>query len=190
MLACASAGLIHSIVFGGFSSESLKDRIRDCKAKLIVASDGSFRNGKVISLKENVDIALKDCPSVKKVIVVKRCKNKVSMKNKRDYWWHDEMSNVKNHEFKAVEMDSEDTLFILYTSGTTGKPKGVLHTQAGYLLFVYQTFKWVFDIKEKDVYWCTTDIVFITGHSYIVYGPLANNGTSLMFEGSPMYPKP
>ena len=191
MLACARIGLIHSIVFGGFSSESLKDRINDCNAKLIVTSDGGFRNGKIIPLKENIDKALKGCPSVKKVIIVKRCKNKISMKKNRDCWFHDEMSKPKiNDKCKAIEMDSEDPLFILYTSGTTGKPKGVLHTQAGYLLYVYQTFKWIFDIRDDDIYWCTADIGWITGHSYIIYGPLSNSATSLMYEGSPTYPHP
>tara|TARA_Y100000310_G_scaffold342247_1_gene444586 strand:+ start:4629 stop:6584 length:1956 start_codon:yes stop_codon:yes gene_type:complete len=191
MLACARMGLIHSIVFGGFSSTSLKDRIQDCEAKMVITSDGSFRNGKIIPLKKNVDKALEDCPSVKKVIVVQRCKNKVTMKKSRDIWWHDEMSNPEiKDQYAAEKMDSEDTLFILYTSGTTGKPKGVLHTQAGYLLYAYQTFKWVFDIKENDVYWCTADIGWITGHSYIIYGPLSNSATTIMYEGGPTYPNP
>ena len=190
MLSCARIGLIHSIVFGGFSSESLKDRIQDCGAKLVITSDGSFRNGKIIPLKQNVDKTIEDCNSVKKVIVVQRCKNKITMRKNTDVWWHEEMSKTTKDECNAEEMDSEDPLFILYTSGTTGKPKGVLHTQAGYLLYVYQTFKWIFDIKDNDVYWCTADIGWITGHSYIIYGPLANGATSLMYEGSPMYPNP
>jgi len=146
MLACARIGLIHSIIFGGFSSESIKDRIQDCESKMVITSDGSFRNGKIIPLKQNVDKALKDCPSVKKVIVVERCKNKISMRKNRDFWWHNEMSSPKTKDqYMAEKMNSEDPLFILYTSGTTGKPKGVLHTQAGYLIYAYQTFKWIFN---------------------------------------------
>ncbi len=187
MLACARIGAVHSIVFGGFSSESLKDRIQDCKSKIVITSDGSFRNGKVIPLKENADAALKDCPTVKKIIVVQRCKNKIAMKRGLDLWWHEEISKTSSKS-EPAQMNSEDPLFILYTSGTTGKPKGVLHTQAGYLLYVHQTFKWIFDIREKDIYFCTADIGWITGHSYIIYGPLSNGATSLMYEGGPMHP--
>src|SRR3989338_8565409 len=146
MLSCARAGIIHSVVFGGFSSDSLKDRILDCKSKLVITSDGSYRNGKIIPLKQNADMAVEKCSFVKKIIVVKRCGNKVKMKKGRDLWWHQEMSkkSIKD-EFPAVSMDAENPLFILYASGTTGKPKGVLHTRAGYLLYAYETFRWVFD---------------------------------------------
>ena len=191
MLACARIGAVHSVVFGGFSSESLKDRIIDSEAKMLITSDGSFRNGKVIPLKDYADEALRNLKIVSKAVIVKRTGNKIKMKKGRDFWWHELMQEgYAKTNCNLEHMQSEDPLFILYTSGTTGKPKGILHTQAGYLLYVYQTFKWIFDIKENDVYWCTADIGWITGHSYIVYGPLANGATSLMFEGTPFYPKP
>jgi acetyl-CoA synthetase len=191
MLACARIGAIHSVVFGGFSAEALRDRILDCGAKMLICADGYYRGGRIIRSKDNPDIALKACPDVKKVIVVKRANIGINMQPGRDYWWHDEMvaEDIKPYCEPEV-MDAEDPLFILYTSGSTGKPKGVLHTQAGYLLFAYQTFKWIFDVKEEDTFWCTADIGWITGHSYIVYGPLAFGATSLVFEGVPTYPHP
>jgi len=191
MLACARIGVIHSVVFGGFSAESLRDRILDCEAKLVVTTDGGFRGGKVIALKENVDIALRECSSVEACIVSKRSHIDIAMEKGRDTWWEEEMAAKDiTSECEPEEMDAEDPLFILYTSGSTGKPKGVLHTTGGYLLYALQTTKWIFDIKDGDTYWCTADIGWVTGHSYIVYGPLALGATSVMFEGVPTYPNP
>ena len=191
MLACARIGAIHSIVFGGFSAEALRDRIQDCGSAVLVTADGYYRSGKTVSSKAGADTAVAQCPTVKDVFVVKRVGNEVVMKQGRDHWYHEE---VAAPDIKAVcepePMDAEDILFILYTSGSTGKPKGVIHTTAGFLLYTMQTCKWIFDVKDEDTYWCTADIGWITGHSYIVYGPLANGATSLMFEGVPNYPKP
>jgi acetyl-CoA synthetase len=191
MLACARIGAVHSVVFGGFSADALRDRILDCGAKMLICSDGYYRGGRIIRSKDNSNKALEQCPDVEAVIVVKRANIGVDMLTNRDRWWHEEMTqpDIKPHCLPEV-LDAEDPLFILYTSGSTGKPKGVLHTQAGYLLFAYQTFKWVFDAKEEDTYWCTADIGWVTGHTYIVYGPLAFGATSLMFEGVPTYPHP
>ncbi|MBI5345268.1 MAG: acetate--CoA ligase, partial [Deltaproteobacteria bacterium] len=191
MLACARIGAIHSVVFGGFSAASLRDRIQDSASRLVVTSDEGIRGGKPVPMKGNCDTALDGCPSVEKVIVVRRTGNAVPMKKGRDLWWHDETAapGITN-QCEAVSMDSEDPLFILYTSGSTGKPKGVLHTTGGYLLFGALTFKWIFDCKDPDIYFCTADIGWVTGHTYIVYGPLACGATSLMFEGIPTYPDP
>ncbi|MCI0480974.1 MAG: acetate--CoA ligase, partial [Candidatus Dadabacteria bacterium] len=189
MLACTRIGAPHSIVFGGFSAESLRDRINDSKARVLITSDGGYRRGGIVPLKKNSDDALTDTPSIEKVVVVKRVGDKadIKMKKGRDHWWHELMANA--HPYCEPErMDSEDMLFMLYTSGTTGKPKGIVHTTGGYLVGVYATMKWVFDLKEEDTYWCTADIGWVTGHSYIIYGPLANGATSLMYEGAPDYP--
>ncbi|MEK7814010.1 MAG: acetate--CoA ligase, partial [Candidatus Desantisbacteria bacterium] len=191
MLACARIGAIHSVVFGGFSAQSLRERINDCQAKLLVTVDGGFRAGKVLALKQHVDEALEGCLSVETCLVFKRTNMPVEMKAGRDVWG-DEGLKDKNLslECEPEEMDAEDPLFILYTSGSTGKPKGLLHTTAGYLMFVSESFKYIFDYHDEDTYWCTADIGWITGHSYIVYGPLANGATTLMFEGVPTYPHP
>ncbi len=190
MLACTRIGAIHSIVFGGFSAEALRDRIQDCESSLLITTDGSFRAGKVIGLKKNADQALEECPSVKTCIVCNRTGTEIPMKEGRDVWWHEETESPDiSGECEPEQMDAEDPLFILYTSGSTGKPKGVMHTTGGYLVYVYQTFKWIFDYKEEDVFWCTADIGWVTGHSYIVYGPLANGASSVMFEGVPSYPQ-
>jgi acetyl-CoA synthetase len=191
MLACARIGAVHSVVFGGFSAEALRDRILDCGARLLICADGYYRGGRIIRSKDNADTALNVCPLVKDVIVVKRADIGVNIEEGRDRWWHDEMAAEDIKPYCEPEvMDAEDPLFILYTSGSTGKPKGVLHTQAGYLLYCYQTFKWIFDVKEEDTFWCTADIGWVTGHSYIVYGPLSFGATGLMFEGVPTYPHP
>ena len=186
MLACARIGAPHSVVFGGFSSESLKDRLIDCNAKFVITADGGYRKDKVIDLKQAVDNAIKSGADniVEKVIVVKRTQKDILMIKNRDFWWHD-LLNGQPDWCEAEVMNSEDRLFILYTSGSTGKPKGVVHTTAGYNLWSHLTFKWVFDIKDDDIYWCTADVGWITGHSYIVYGPLSNGTTTLMYEGVP-----
>ena len=191
MLACARLGIVHSIVFGGFSADSLKDRILDADCTGLITSDGSYRGGRTIPLKVNADAALKSCPKVKHSIVVNRTGTEVDMKKKRDFWWHELMEDpATTKECPAEPMDAEDPLFILYTSGSTGKPKGVLHTTGGYLTYVTATFKYVFDYQPTDIYWCTADIGWITGHSYIVYGPLSVGATTVMFEGVPTYPDP
>ena len=191
MLACARIGAIHSVVFGGFSAEALCNRISDCGSKILITADGYYRGGRIVQNKANANEALRQCPGVEKVIVVKRLGIDVPFVKERDVWWHEEMAreDIKLH-CEPKMMDSEDILFILYTSGSTGKPKGVIHTTGGYLLFVQETLKWVFDIKEEDVFFCTADIGWVTGHSYVVYGPLALGATTLMFEGVPTYPNP
>jgi acetyl-CoA synthetase len=187
MLACARIGAVHSIVFAGFSSSSLADRINDCEAKMVLTSDGNFRGAKKIPVKAVVDEALESCTTVESVIVYKRTGTDVTMKEGRDIWWHDAIEG-QSKECKATIMDSEDMLFILYTSGSTGKPKGVVHTVGGYMVYTYYSFRNVFQYSTGDVYWCTADVGWITGHSYIVYGPLLSGATTLMFEGVPTYP--
>ena len=187
MLACARIGAIHSVVFGGFSPDSIADRIIDCKSDYVITADEGYRAGKIIPLKNNVDIALKRCPNVKNVLVIKRTGNQINMFPNRDVWWHEEKLKVSKDCEPAI-MDAEDPLFILYTSGSTGKPKGVLHTSGGYIVYAAITHKYIFDYKENEVFWCTADVGWVTGHSYIVYGPLANGAKTLMFEGVPNYP--
>ncbi len=197
MLACARIGAVHSVVFGGYSAQSVADRIFDCQAKLVITADGGFRRGSVVQLKKNVDdaLVLKDAKghlltkTIEKVIVVQRAGNEIHIEEGRDVWWHRELEYV-NADCPPAKMDSEAPLFILYTSGSTGKPKGILHTTAGYLLYTKMTSKYVFDLKDTDVYWCTADVGWVTGHSYVVYGPLANGATSLMYEGAPNFPEP
>ena len=188
MLACARIGAIHSVVFGGFSSEALADRINDAEAKVCITADGGWRRGQVVELKQNVDDAVKKCPSIKKVLVLKRVGNKVEMRKGRDVWW-DELVPAQSSKCEAAPFDSEHPLYTLYTSGTTGKPKGVVHTTGGYLTHVLMTMRWVFDLKDDDIYWCTADIGWVTGHSYAVYGPLAAGATVVMYEGAPNFPE-
>mgnify|MGYP001304121332 FL=1 len=189
MLATARIGAVHSVVFGGFSSESIKDRLADSGATVVVTADGGYRRGQIVTLKQNVDHALEGTSTVRRVIVFRRTNIDIHIKEGRDVWWHREMDYV-DANCPAVGLDSEHPLFILYTSGSTGKPKGILHTTGGYLLGAYTTTKFIFDLREDDIYWCTADVGWITGHSYLVYGPLANGATCVMYEGAPNWPEP
>ena len=189
MLACARIGAVHSVVFGGFSADSIRDRIADSGATALITADGSYRRGTIVPLKNNVDHALSGGTSIKRVIVFRRAGNEIHMEEGRDVWWHRELEYV-DANCEPVAVDSEHPLFILYTSGSTGKPKGILHTTGGYLLGIYTTTKYVFDIRDEDLFWCTADVGWVTGHSYVVYGPLSLGATTLMYEGAPNWPEP
>ena len=189
MLACARIGATHSVVFGGFSADALRDRVNDAEAKVIVAADGAFRRGTIVELKQAVDDAAAQCPSVTDVVVFRRTGHQIAMHAGRDHWWH-ELMEAASTECPAEPLDAEHPLYILYTSGTTGKPKGIVHTTGGYMVGTYATSKWVFDLKEEDTFWCTADIGWVTGHSYVVYGPMANGASIVMYEGAPNWPEP
>jgi acetyl-CoA synthetase len=187
MLACARIGAPHSVIFGGFAPEAVRDRIHDAESRVLITADGGFRRGSIVPLKKNVDEALKECPDVDTVIVLRRTRQDVTMQAGRDVWWDDFVRDAPAY-CAPEKMDSEDMLYLLYTSGSTGKPKGIVHTTGGYLTGIYATTKWIFDLHDTDVFWCTADIGWVTGHSYIVYGPLANGATTVMYEGTPDYP--